>query len=265
MAPQQTEIRGSSNGSTFFFRDDLPVAARLFIALIILLGIPVLLASVYNCVMQPDSSWFYLVALTAVTSLFAVKIQILCVKSQSFTISVGDVFVFVALLIFSVETAAAVAGVEVLISSLKNPVKRLYKWLFNFAQLPLVTYGVGYFVSWMRETDSASGTGQPEGFGVLFAQALAGGVAYFALNTGTVALAVALMSQRPFFELWKRNFALFSLANIVNESTAAVIFVLLKPVNVVILATIIPPALVVYYAYKVNAYRMQQAGNAQIG
>ncbi|HEY2932936.1 MAG TPA: hypothetical protein VGK99_14425 [Acidobacteriota bacterium] len=265
MATEPEKAQSSSNGKALFFKDNLPGAAQFYIALVILLGVPVLLVSIYHSLIHQNLNWLYLAALTAVASLFAVRIPILDVKSQSLVISVSDVFVFVALLVFCPQVATTIAGVEVLIAGLRCPIKRLYKRLFNFAELPLATFLTGSFFYWMRGTPVALGADQSSDFGILILQVLAAGLAYFLLNTGVVAMALALVSRGSFFIIWKRNFASLSLANLVNEATAVIIFAFLKPVNVVIVATIIPLALVVYYVRKISIYRTHQAGNAQVG
>ena len=244
----------TTNNQTF------SAAAKGYIGLVIAAGWPLLAFSAYHALKVEDIRWIFLAGFTVLGSLLAVRIPLLKIKTQSLTISVSDVFVFAALLLFGFHVAVTLAAVEGITSSLKSRVKHLYKKLFNVAELAVTTYIIGRVFYWMMDRTYPLNPAEiPVNLKLLVVINIAG-LLYFALNTAMVAIAISLVTRQALLPTWGRNFAWLSLANVLNESTAAMIFAFFSPVNYLILAAIVPLALAHYYTRRLNLYRMAQAG-----
>ncbi|HEY3128445.1 MAG TPA: hypothetical protein VGL91_03235 [Acidobacteriota bacterium] len=238
----------------------VPVAAQLYIATAIVAGLPLFAFSLYRALTVSDPRWLYLAALTVAGSCFAVKIPLMKRSAdQSLSITVSDVFIFAALFFFGPAPAVVVAVIEGLVSSYRVKVKRLYKRAFNISQLALAAFVTAQVFQRMQAAN-LNGRGAPN-LPLLLVEAALCAVLYFLLNTAMVCAAISLATAQPFADLWRRNILWFSVANIVNEATAAAIFVYFTPANFSVVLAIIPLALVFYYARHVNLSRQQPASN----
>lgn len=229
----------------------MPSKAKSYISLIIVLGLPLGLYSLYRSVLIPDLRWLYLLGLAVVGSCFPVKVPLLKTKTQSLTVSVSEVFVFIAILVFGPYLAATIALVEGLVSGLRVKVKRLYKHLFNLSQLALVAFAVGQ-VYYVLESRAASLNSPQGALETLLVKVIICGLLYFLLNSAAVAMAMAFVTEQPLFPLWRENFLWTSTGNFINASTAAVAFAYFRPLDFYIA---IPVILVFYYAYQTHLRR----------
>ena len=82
---------------------------------------------------------------------------------------------------------------------------------------------------------------------------------YFALNTMAVATAVGLTTRRNTLEVWRKDFLWLSLPNFAGASVAAIIFIYFEQTPFFAVAVAAPVVLVIYYAYKLNLQRINQA------
>ncbi|HEV8132616.1 MAG TPA: ATP-binding protein [Acidobacteriota bacterium] len=243
-----------------FFTDPIPPQAKAFVLILIFAGWPVILYCLYHSLTQTDLRWLYLAVLTVVASCFPIKIPLTSGKTGSLSLTVSDVFVFTAILLLGPQEAATIAVIEGLISSLRVKVKRLYKQLFNLAQLALVSFLVGQIFYQLQGSppplDPSRATEQLTGFilAILFC-----GLLYFVLNSSTVAMAMALVTDQQFTELWKQNFLWASISSIAGASLAAGIFLYFKEIQFLYsIAITIPIISVLYYAYKMNRDRITE-------
>ncbi|HEY3130274.1 MAG TPA: hypothetical protein VGL91_12515, partial [Acidobacteriota bacterium] len=205
-----------------------------------------------------DPRWLYLAGLTVAASCFAVKIPLIRRSgNQSLSITVSDVFIFAGLFFFGFAPAVVLAVIEGLVGSYRVRVKRLYKRLFNASQLALAAFVTGQLFLVLHPAPLSVRTA-PDVAGLLPKAAVCA-VIYFLLNSAMVCAAISMVTKQTFGDLWKRNILWFSAANIVNEATAAVIFVYFTPTNFSPLLAGIPLVLVLYYARRVNLARARDA------
>ncbi len=253
MAQEKVTKTDSTSGSS------IPRVAQIYIAAAISSGLPVFAFSLYRALTVSDPRWLYLAGLTVAASCFAVKIPLMQRSAnQSLSITVSDVFIFVGLFFFGPAPAVVLAVIEGLVSSYRVKVKKLYKRLFNVSQLALAAFVTGQLFRVMQAAP-LSGRSAPDVTRLLLEGAVCA-VVYFLLNSAMVCAAVSFVTSQPLGDLWKRNILWFSVANIVNEATAAVIFVSFTPANFSVVLAIIPLLLVFYYARRVNLARVRQAG-----
>ena len=204
-------------GRTLFFGDPISIAARLYVLAVLALGLAVSLHCFSRIVAEASWQWLYLAGLTGVTSCFAIRIPLLRGTKTSLSIGVSDFCIFAALLLFGPYVAVVIAMIEAIISSLRVKIKRLYKYLFNVAQLALVAFVVGEVFYHLQggkiPLEGTPGSAGPE----LLVKILFCSLLYFILNSALVAVAVALVSRQSLTVLWKKNFLWASPTNLFNE------------------------------------------------
>ena len=252
--------KGNNRPSGSFFKEALPAQAKLYILAVILSGFSVFFFCLYRSFAQADLRWLYLAGLTVLASCFPVKIPLLKSKAHSLTITVSDVFVFAAILFLGPAVAVTLAVVDGLTSTLRVGVKRLYKQMFNLAQLALVAFVVGQVFSQLEKPMPLQ-SAQLMGLTGLLVEMAFCGLIYFFLNSSAVALAMALVTQQQFSELWTRNFLWALPANSIHAFTAASVFLVFRPITFSVVIAILPLLGVVYYARRIQSSRIQQISN----
>jgi hypothetical protein len=143
----------------------------------------------------------------------------------------GDFFVFGAMLTLGPAAAALMGAVEGVFSSLKVNVKKAYKILFNVAQLTAVAFSVGLLydslsidlppIRQMHQADML------RMFGVMLACSLA----YFLLNSLTVAVAMILSTHQRFRKISWSTFSKALPILCANASLVVMILTLLTPAS----------------------------------
>ena len=243
---------------TFFFKDPIPVRARLYVLAVITLGFAVALYCLSRIVDEASWQWLYLAGLTVVTSCFAIRIPLNLGKKGSLSISISDFCIFAALLLFGPAVAVVIAMIEAIISSLRVKIKRLYKVLFNVAQLALVAFVVGEVFYHLQGGSILLDGTQGLAFPALLVKVLFCSLLYFILNSVLVAAAMALVSRQSLTPLWKKNFLWASPTNLFNASVAAAVaFLTIQPIVFAFVLAVLPLILCTYYADRVNLYRQR--------
>ncbi|MBI3940187.1 MAG: hypothetical protein HY315_05085 [Acidobacteria bacterium] len=237
----------------------LPPGGKVYIQAVIAAGVPVILYCVGRSLIQDDLRWLYLAVLTAIASCLPVKVPLLGDKRQLFSITIGDVFVFTAILFFGPYVSVAVAAVEAAVTNFRTGTRSLYKQLFNLAQLSLVAFTVGwlfYLFEGQAPPFDPTGTSSLTAPVINLVVCM---ILYFLLNSGLVAAAMAATSGRPLLQLWRRNFLWALPADVANALTALVALPLAAQAGFSLTAVIIPPALLLYCAHNEAMRRMMQA------
>ncbi len=244
------------------FREGMPTKAKLYVLAITLLGCSLVPYCLYAVLNSPNGNWLYLAALTAVTSCFAVKVQLATGKKGSVTISVSDFFIFASILLFGPAVAVVIAAIEGLIASLKVRIKQTYKYLFNVAQVALGAFLVAQVFDRLGGgTVSLDSTRLADVPGLLIA-ALVCGLLYFLINSTLVAGAVALVTSQPLAKLWKEHFLWLSPTTFINASTAVLLFLSSRPIDLFAALAGVPLILGTYYAHRVKIYRKEASEKA---
>jgi len=101
-----------------FLPESFPVAAKMYILSVIAVGLSVFLYSAYLSWTHPDSRWLYLAGLTVVASCLVVKIPLIK-GNTSLSITISDVFIFAAILVFGPAVAVVMAVIEGFITNFR--------------------------------------------------------------------------------------------------------------------------------------------------
>jgi len=214
-----------------FFDDTMPLRAKLYIASVIVGGCVLFLYCLYLSLATLDLRWLFLVALTFVASSFSLEIPLVKGKPQTLAISMGDAFIFTSILLFGPEAAVIVAIIEGQTANSRAKIRRLYKRLFNVFQLAVVTFIVGQIFYALEGKAAPLDPIQVEDPGRLFVEVGLCALIYFALNTGSVALAMALVSKRSFLKVWKENFVWAWATYFAGGFLGAIVFLCFKEVR----------------------------------
>ncbi len=153
------------------------------------------------------------------TGSFALKIPLVRCKKGSLSISISDFCIFAGLFLFGPHVAVAIALIEGTISSARVRIKRLYKYLFNMAQLAVATFAAGRLFDqlqggmlWQEETLGLGGRkgaglqspllrsqfvpgGSSGGFGI---DEVARGALENKLSLGAALATVSTLAAQPF-------------------------------------------------------------------
>lgn len=220
------------------------------------------LVFVYSAIIAFDRfqlGWVYLACLTAVAGFFPVRLPFLRGKFQAYVLTVSDVFVYASILLFSPEVAVLVVVTDGIVASVRlAQTRRLYRIFFNVSQLAVVHFIVGHVFYALMATSPPLEPERIDNLPFLFLNLGFCALLSFILNSGAVALAIALVTGESFRDIWKENFLWASLTNIAGASTAAIIFLNFDR-QVLAFGIAIPIVLVIYYAYKMNLDRIKQA------
>jgi hypothetical protein len=182
----------------------------------------------------------------------AFKLRLPLRRGQS-TMSMAYVIDFVVLVTAGAGLAMAIAALGVIVQcTLRVRVRqRWYRAAFSVATVAMAVRAAGW-------TWSAAG-GAPTGTGIatsVFALALAA-AAYFAINTGLVAGAIALSSGTPVMRCWRQNFLCTAPGYVLAGVAVAVLQPLVSSGRLVLLPAIGVAMLAGYLAY---AYWFRQVG-----
>ena len=237
-----------------FFEKDMSSLARLYILSVIVAGTSILVFSLYYSLTSTDFRWLYLACLTVFGRFFPVRIPSFRGKTQPVIVTTSDVFIFTAILLFGPEVAVTIAAID---GSITLTSKRTYKILFNVTQLSVITLIVGHVFYQLHGTSPPLDPANVDIPGFFIALGLCS-ILYFLLNTGAVALAIALTTEQDMFEAWRKDFLWVSLTTIAGASGAALIFLYFEATPFFAIAVAIPIVMIIYYAYQVNLDRVTQ-------
>ena len=205
-------------------RDQIPAKAKAYVTLVIFVGLPIFIYCFYYSFTGSDLRWLYVAVLAVIGSSFPVNVPSTKQRSQSLSISVSDVFVFTGILLFGPEVAATISVIDGVLINFRTKIKRLYKQLFNIAELVIVSFVVGQIFYQLQGKPAPLDPAQLDSIARLLINLGLCALLYFLLNSGAVAVAIALVTNQPVGSLWKQNFLWASVTNFAGASAAAVIF-----------------------------------------
>ena len=239
------------------FREHVPNPAKLYVCSVIFVGFSIACYSLFQAFLNTHLQWLALAALTAIVACFPVRIPLLKGQKQSLSISMGDVCVFTAILLFGPNIAVAIGLVEAGVTTGRVKV-RGYKRFFNLAQLAVVSFVVGHVFYRLHGTQPPLDRNLVEDPARLLVETGVCGLVYFVLNTGLVGKAVSLCTDKPFWEVWRVNFIWASITHFAGACLGAVMFICFKTIQFYSIAVAIPIIVLVYYAYRMNQDRIQR-------
>jgi len=177
----------------------LSQGARLYVSLVIATGIIALLHSMYVLREHPVSyHWSILAGLTLLTGSFTVRIPTIPAR-----LSVSEIFVFAAVLLFGPAAATMIVVLDSLVISLwqKPASRRGSKVLFNMAAPAVAIWVAAHSFFALARIDPLANKAQP--ILTLLIPIIVLAVLYFLLNSVLVAWAVSFEKKIPAFTVWR--------------------------------------------------------------
>lgn len=200
----------------------------------------------------PAAGWLALAALTWMSGAFAIKIP-----SVSATLSVSEVFVFSAAILFGGPAATVTVAIDGLLTSIyrRNRVPR--RVLFNIAE-PAVSTGVACYLY-----DAAGGipplslASAP--LGALVVPVLVLAVSYLLLNTWLTAGAMAFESGKSAVAIWRGHIVWLTVNFLTSASIALLLTVNMREVSLPALVLVLPLVFVLYLVFRTWTDRVREA------
>jgi len=222
-------------------------AYKPYMYLVIGLGQAAILWASYILVTQNIGyQWVLLACLSILSSTLSIKIP-----ATNSKISIGDSLFFTNTILFGVAPGVITAALEGLVGSMRSRsrARRLHFALFNLAALAGSAWvSSTVFFRMMRrgplyfEPDiSAAEVFFPLGILAL---------THYVVNSGSIAIIVALEKRGNMYRVWKESFLWTSVTYCAGAAAAGFIAVVMREVALQVIAIIVPVLLAVHFTYR---------------
>jgi len=231
-----------------------PLSLLGYVTAVIATGFAVILHSALSV---PAASWnLYALALAAVTIVsgrFTIK-----VPGRSVTVSVSEVFLFASIMLFGPAIPTLTVALDGLLASLTQTNRRVYRALFNVAEPAMSTWTAAWVFFAIAGVAPRGSIAADTPIGISATVAMA--AAFFFLNSGLSAVAVALERGISVFAFW-RGHAWYLAVNYYAAASIATLAVSTGAhVNFAVVGLIAPLLLLSYVAYRESSIRAEEAG-----
>lgn len=233
----------------------LSAYGRAYIATIILLGFCVVGGSVYQLYVNPIGyQWFLLAALTLMSGSATVKLP-----SVPASISISETFVFTAILLYGPAAGTLIVALDGLVISYWIAKRRpeLHRALFNMAAPALSAWCAAQIFFWVAHV--APLVQEPTTLNNILPGLFVSAVAYFALNSWLITLAISAETKLPPLSIWRENFIWLSLNYFCGASVAALLVIYRRQIDIPYIGVIVPLLLVLYFTFKTSMDRVEDA------
>jgi diguanylate cyclase (GGDEF)-like protein/putative nucleotidyltransferase with HDIG domain len=231
--------------------NQLPLAGRVYVASVIVAGAIVMAICLPLADFTHQPVLFAALVVLA-SGAAALKVTLPLTTSGS-TMSVSYAVDFGALLLLGPHEAMVVAVASAFCqchinNKEKNPP---YRTLFSMAALVLTVQGAGLALLWL--TDPAA----PASVSTIARPLVGAATAYFLLNTGLIATAIALSTGQPISTTWQTNFLWSAPSYFVGAGTAAIAAMLVTKTGYWFAPLGFAPIYLTYRTYKVYMGRIE--------
>ena len=207
-----------------------------------LLGTVVSVVCAFGKPISQLDSRFAILALITILVGSRITIKIPGARSQ---ISVSDTFIFLAMLMAGVEAAVVLAAAEAFFSSIRFT-RKAKVLFFNVGVMALSTFLTASLVYTLFPDLSLHPGFTPNVIVALCVMALA----QYGLNSGFIAVSVALGAGQTVWHSWRTNFLWTSLTYFAGAFGAGIVGRLTEELGIYSLAAVAPIIVIVYLTYK---------------
>jgi len=225
-------------------------AARVYVAIVIAAGAALL--AMYTPVATFHDPWLFAALLVLSSASASLKVQLPLTTGGS-TMSVSYAVDFAALLLLGPnETMLVAAGSAFSQCHLNNKERNpLYRTAFSVASLVITVQGAGLAFSLL------GGTTDTMPLAALARPLVGAATAYFLLNTGLVAAAIALSNRQSILSTWHDNFLWSAPSYFVGAGSAALAASLVERAGYWVAPLTFAPLYLTYRTYKVYMGRIE--------
>ncbi len=229
----------------------LPLAARLYIAAVILAGAALAILRLPEA-FRLDQPFLFatLVALSSLSAAFKVNLPLTAGGS---TMSVSYAVDFASLLVLGPDKTMVVAALSALSQCNFNSRERnpIHRTVFSVASLLVTVQGAGLAFHLLGGEPGAVS------MAAMARPLVAASTVYFLLNTGLVATAIALSTRERAISVWHTNFLWSAPSYFVGAATAALAAVVVARAGYWVLPFTFAPLYLTYRTYKVYMGRVE--------
>jgi diguanylate cyclase (GGDEF)-like protein/putative nucleotidyltransferase with HDIG domain len=233
----------------------LSPVGRTYVSAVVASGLAVVgLCVVQLCLHPVPYQWFLLAALTLLSGSATVQLP-----SSHASISISEVFVFIAILLYGPPAGTIVVALDGLVISFWMAKRRpeWYRALFNMSA-PAVAAWCSAQLFFL-----ASGlvplAQRPATLNQILPFLMLTAATYFSLNTWLITFAIALERRLSPFRLWISSFAWLSLTYLGGASVAALVAVYNRNLDFGFFGVIVPLLLVLYFTFRTTMGRLEDA------
>jgi putative nucleotidyltransferase with HDIG domain len=233
----------------------MATTGKTYVTAVIFFGLSVVSFCVFDLFRQPvPVQWFLLVALTLISGSVTVHLP-----SSHASISISEVFVFLAMLLYGPSAGTLVAAVDGLVISfwLAKRHRELHRALFNMSAPSVAAWISALF--FFATSGLAPLARKPATVNQIIPFLVVSAAIYFCLNTWLITFAIALERRMNAVKLWFSSFAWLSITYICGASVAAVVAVYNRQLDLTFFGVILPILLVLYFTFRTTMGRLEDA------
>jgi len=238
-----------------FFRPQLSLFGRGFVSLVILLGLLVILESVLQLYRAPiGPQWLLLASLTLISGSACVRL-----RHSGVTISISEVFVFSAVLLYGPAAGTLTVALDSLVISFWIARRRpeIERALFNVAVPALSAWCSAHLFFWTSGIAPLSE--QPASINEILPSLVLFAVTYFLLNSSLIAIRIAFNRHDNALAVWRQSFMWLSLNYFCGASVAVLVVGNNRTIDLRFVGIVVPVLLVLYFTFKTSMERVEDA------
>jgi putative nucleotidyltransferase with HDIG domain len=229
---------------------------QLYLPTISALGLLVVGHCISSLIYDPvDFQWLWLAVLALFTGSLTIRIP-----SVSARLSVSETFVFASVLLFGTCAGTITIALEILVAVSgvwRKKTTDPHRVLFNVSSGALSLWAAGtafYLVAGIPPLSEESA----ELHTIVFPLILLASI-HFILNSGFIAIAVALQRSESALAIWRTNFAGLSINYYAGASLAALFVSYIRTVDLFALSVFVPLLVVSYLTFRSSLARVEDA------
>jgi putative nucleotidyltransferase with HDIG domain len=229
-------------------------AARAYVALVGVVGCTLFAwcaVSILRDGLFKDKTWLIFTGLTFATARLTLK-----VPSVDARFSLTEMFAFASMLLFGPATGAVTLAIDALIYSVRQKLPPAQAF-FNFGNLSLAAFASGSLFFIAANTGPLANQTVPTEVLVLPLALMT--AAYFAINSGLIAVAIGFQKKQRPFDVWRAQFMSLGPAYAAGASGALLLIAAVRQVHIGTLALLVPMIVVSYLMLRSSFGRLEDA------
>lgn len=217
--------------------------ARPYMTAVAAIGVAVMAYACYELPLRTLPLPYWL--LVAVTLFIGSRITVSFFRFDSY-VSMSDIFIFMALMLFDGEAAILLAGLEGFVSSLRITTKKM-TMAFNASGMTIATgVTVAILRFWFGPiAELTQGTFSSR----LIIATCVMAIVQYVVNSGLAAVAGALRSNQPFWDTYKKHYVWTSITYLAGASASVITIKLIQMVGFYAFIATLPILVIVYFTY----------------
>lgn len=236
---------------------DLPRHTRAYIASIVIAGALAVAHSVFELYVHPIGwTWTILALLTLVSGSATVNLA-----GMPATVSVSETFVFTSVLLFGSAPGTLTVALDAAIISFWSYRKghAHYKIVFNVCAVPLTLWLASHLYFALSPYGPLYLAKGAVDIRAILWPLLVFTVAYYAINTWLITVAIALEKNLSPLRIWRENFLWLALNYFGGASVAVLLVSYTRDVDYTYLLIIVPLLVVLYFTFSTSMGRVEDA------